>query len=173
VSAPGEPQYVRFSGSAPRVQVGYQFKTYSNTEDYMTNDVVFVYSVPVGGYGDASAAPFYAGYTYGGNNAKRLGWRDADQVKGGKVVFRVDTTSPAFKSGRTLKHVQLVSWLAGIDEKSVRLENSTTPSGVVWARTFYTYGWPSVNLEPSTAGEVPTGVAAEIKGQGGTFLIFR
>ena len=179
VSVTGEPQYVLISGEHPRVQVGFQFKTWSDAQDWMTNDIVFVYSVPVGGYGDASAAPFYANYTYGGNNAKRLGWREPNQVKGGKVVFRVDPKSPALKTGRRLGYekgnqVQLVSWLAGIDEKTVRLENLPVPSGHGnMATLYYTYGWPSVDREPSYAGEVPTGVAADIVGQGATVIVIK
>ena len=173
VRSAGEPQFVRISGAAPRLQVGYSFRTYSNSEDWMTNDVRFAFAVPQGGYGDYARAPVYAGYVGGGADSRKLGWRDAGAVNGGKVVFQVDPSSPAFRSGRHLKRVQLVSWLAGIDEKSVRLENSTTATGVVWSRLFYTYGWPSTATEPSFPGEAPTGVAAEIIGQGGTFLIFR
>ena len=173
VSVTGEPQYVLISGARPQVKVGYQFKTYNDSQDWMTNDVVFVYSVPAGGYGDVSAAPFYANYTYGGDNAKRLGWRDPDQVKGGKIVFTVDPKSPAFKTGRTLKHVQLVAWLAGIDEKSVELRDLEDKLGRPIATLYYTYGWPSVDLEPSVAGEAPTGIAAQVVGHGATFIMIR
>ena len=173
VSVTGEPQYVLISGARPQVKVGYQFKTYNDSQDWMTNDIVFVYSVPAGGYGDVSAAPFYANYTYGGNNAKRLGWRDPSVVNGGKIVFQVDPKSPAFKTGRTLKHVQLVAWLAGIDEKSVELRDLEDKLGRPIATLYYTYGWPSVDLEPSVAGEAPTGIAAQVVGHGATFIMIR
>ena len=171
VKTVGDEQHVDFSGDS-QLRCYTYLRTWNNDQDYMTNDLVFAFAVPAGGWGDYSAAPLYANYQ--GNNVenKRLGWRDANRVNGGKLVMRVDPKSPAFKTGRTLNHVQLVSWLAGIDEKSVRLEDAATPSGTVWARTFYTYGWPTGRTEPSFAGEVPTGVAAEVKGQGGTLLIF-
>ncbi len=173
VSAPGEPQFVRISGAAPRLQVGYSFRTYSNSEDWMTNDVRFAFCVPNGGYGDSASAPLYASYVGQGADNRKLGWRDASVVNGGKIVFQVAPSSPALRGGRHLKRVQLVSWLAGIDEKSVRLENTTTKSGVVLSRMFYTYGWPSTETEPAYQGEPPTGVAAEIVGFGGTFIRIR
>ena len=93
--------------------------------------------------------------------------------------MEVALVPPALKTGRRLGYekgnqVQLVSWLAGIDEKTVRLENLPVPSGHGnMATLYYTYGWPSVEREPSYAGEVPTGVAADIVGQGATVIIVK
>ena len=173
VRSAGEPQIVRFFGAAPRLQAGYNFRTWNNDDDWMTNDVRFAFHVPHGGYGDFASAPLYASYVGLGADNRKLGWRDPSVVNGGKIVFQVDLSSPAFRSGRHLKRVQLVSWLAGIDEKSVRLENTTIKSGVVLSRMFYTYGWPSTKTEPAYQGEPPTGVAADIVGIGGTQIKIR
>ncbi|MBQ6102689.1 MAG: hypothetical protein IJL06_03365 [Kiritimatiellae bacterium] len=165
VKVVGAPQHIVLSGES-QLRLNNYFRTWNNSEDYMTNDVLFAFSVPAGGW---DSAPLYAEYTGSANN-KKLGWRDVEPV--GKLVFAVDPKSPAFKKGKSFR-TQLVSWRAGIDEKSVAYRDSTTRTGFVWARLFFTYGWPSKRTEPLEQGEVPTGVAADIVGQGATFLIFR
>jgi hypothetical protein len=172
VKTVGPGQTIEFAG-ASRFTGRSWFRTYSNSEDYMTNDVRLVFLVPEGGWGkDPAAAPLYASYARGGNDAKLLGWRDANAVNGGKLVFSVPKESPAFCKGRAFR-TQLVTWFAGIDEKSVRLEDSVSPAGTVWAKLSYTYGIPSTRTERYYEGEIPTGIAADVIGQGGTFLIFR
>ena len=69
--------------------------------------------------------------------------------------------------------MQLVAWLAGIDQKSVELRDLEDKLGRPIATLYYTYGWPSVDLEPSVAGEAPTGIAAQVVGHGATFIMIR
>ncbi|MBQ7721625.1 MAG: hypothetical protein IJT64_01820, partial [Kiritimatiellae bacterium] len=172
VARVGEPQIVRIAGASPRVQAGYSFRTYSNSQDWMTNNVEFAFSVPQGGWGDTYSAPLYANYVGLNANNKKLGWRDVSAYNGGRIVFAVDPDSPAFRSGRRTR-TQLVAWLAGLDEKSVEIRDTKNSQGTTVARTWYTYGWPSARTAPESAGEAPTGVAAEVLGLGATFLIFQ
>ena len=170
-------RFVKKEGPAQRVEIGGAgrlpirnwYRIYSTSDDLMCNDVRFEFLVPDRGWGGPDAAPVHAGFV-GGTDNKKFAWNASETT--GKSVFSVSGRSPAFSKGKTFR-THLCSWLAGIDEKSVRLEDSATSSGIVWARVFYTYGWPSTRTEPYYEGEVPTGIAADIKGQGGTFLIFR
>ena len=110
-------------------------------------------------------------YNRGNDETRPFGYRSTTNTVG-RVVLSVDPKSPLVNTGRA-RTVQLVSWKAGIDEKNVILRDTAFPDGTVVSRLRYTYGWPSVRGEPQFEGEPPTGVAAEIKGQGGTLLIFR
>ena len=162
VTAPGEDQVLRLAGDS-QLRVYAYFRTWSDTQDAMTNNVQVSYVVPVDGF---EQIPLYADYG-GGTDNRKFAWRDPGAVNGGRIVFSVDKDSPLLKSGRHRSGVQLMQWRAGIDAKSVEL---TDRKGV---HMYYTYGFPQTRKEPSSEDEVPTGVAADIVGQGGTILIFR
>ena len=162
VAAVGAGQTVRIAGAAARFRAGYAFRTYSNTEDWMTNDVEIAFLVPVEGWDEV---PVYADYVGGADNRK-FGWRDASAFNGGKIVFSVDKDSPLLRSGRH-RTVQLLHWRAGIDAKSVAL---TDRKG---ARMYWTYGFPKIRKSPDYPDEIPTGVAADVVGMGASLLILR
>ena len=161
-------QHLDIRGSS-RLTVSNWARTESQTEDPMASDVRFSFNVPLDYWKAGESAAVYAKFV---NTAvdKPFAYRASEPA--GKVVFSVDAKSPLVNTGRT-RVVQLLEWRAGIDEKSVRLEDGRLDNGTRYARVFYTYGWPSEKDEPEFAGDVPTGVAAEIRGIGGTFLIFR
>jgi hypothetical protein len=162
VAAVGEGQTVRIAGAASRLRAGYAFRTYSNTEDWMTNDVEIAFLVPAEGWDEI---PIYAEFVAGSDN-KKFGWRDPGAFNGGRIVFSVDKDSPLLRSGRH-RTVQLLQWRAGIDAKSVAL---TDRKGV---RMYWTYGFPKIRTSPDYPDEVPTGVAADVVGMGASLLILR
>jgi hypothetical protein len=162
VTAPGEDQFLRLAGASAQLRVYAYFRTWSDTADAMTNDVRVSYVVPVEGF---DAIPLYAEYAGGADN-RLFAWRNPGAYNGGRIVFSVDKDSPLLRSGRH-RTVQLMQWRAGIDAKSVAL---TDRKGV---RMYYTYGFPRIRTTANYEGEVPTGVAADIVGQGYSLLIFR
>ncbi len=88
-------------------------------------------------------------------------------VKGsvGKVRIVVDTTS--MRNAVKSAHGHLLLWKSGIDTSSVEL----APGRGSTLR--YTYGWPSVLDAPENAGDLPTGVWADVAAGAGTLLLFR
>jgi hypothetical protein len=162
VAAVGAGQTVRIAGAASRLRAGYAFRTYSNTEDWMTNDVQIAFLVPVEGWDEI---PVYADFA-GGTDKSKFGWRDPAAFNGGRIVLSVDKDAPLLNSGRH-GTVQLLQWRAGIDVKSVAL---TDRRGV---RMYWTYGFPKFRTTPDYPDEIPTGVAADIVGQAASILILR
>ena len=162
IGAVGPDQFVEIAGDS-RLQCGVYFRTWDNSTDKMTNDVNFVFSVPLRGWKDPAAAPVYAEYDRTADN-KKFAYRSP--VGEGKIVVSVDKRSPLLHSG-SHRTVQLIAWKAGIDTDNVRLEPR---EGV---EMFYTYGWPSTRTEPNSADEIPTGVAARVTGIGATVIRVR
>ena len=162
VTAPGEDQVLRLAGDS-QLRVYAYFRTWSDTQDAMTNNVRVSYVVPVGGF---EQIPLYADYG-GGTDNRKFAWRNPSADNGGRLVFSVDKDSPLLMSGRRRAGVQLMQWRAGIDVKSVRLEDR---KGV---HMYYTYGFPQIRTVPTDENEIPTGVAADIVGQGGTMMLIK
>ena len=113
--------------------------------------------------------PLYANYLRGTADNKKFAWRSLGKEV--PVVLAVDKYSPLLQSGHSrtgARRVQLVEWNAGIDTKNVTL---TDRKGV---HMYYTYGFPKQTRKtPNSADELPTGVAADIVGQGGTLLLIK
>ena len=128
----------------------------------MTNDVEIAFLVPAEGWDEI---PIYSDFAAGADNRK-FGWRDPGAFNGGRIVLSVDKDAPLLNSGRH-GTVQLLQWRAGIDAKSVAL---TDRRGV---RMYWTYGFPKFRTTPDYPDEIPTGVAADIVGQGASLLILR
>ena len=162
IGAVGPDQFVEIAGDS-RFQCGVYFRTWDNNADKMLNDVDFVFSVPFKGWKTPTAAPVYAEYDRGSDDKKKFAYRSP--VGDGKVVLSVNPRCPLLQSGR-VRTVQLLAWKAGIDTANVRLESA---AGV---EMYYTYGWPSTRTEPD-GNEIPTGVAARVRGNGGTITVFR
>jgi hypothetical protein len=83
----------------------------------------------------------------------------------GKVRIVVDTTS--MRRARKSAHGHLLLWKSGIDTDAVEL---------VQGRGYtlsYTYGWPSVLDAPENAGDLPTGVWAEVPSQACTLIVVK
>ena len=161
VTEPGEDQVIRLAGASAQLRVYAYFRTWSDTQDAMTNNVQVSYVVPVDGF---EQIPLYAEYAGGADNRK-FAWRSPSAYNGGRIVFSVDKDSPLLKSGRRRTGIQLMQWRAGIDTKSVKL---TDRKGV---HMYYTYGFPQTRKEPTDENEIPTGIAADITGQGTTILV--
>ena len=83
----------------------------------------------------------------------------------GTIRISVDTTSMlrAVKSAKQ----HFVLWRHGIDTTSVELVPGTGYT------LRYTYGWPSVLDAPANAGDLPTGVWADVPAQAGTLILVR
>jgi hypothetical protein len=83
----------------------------------------------------------------------------------GTIRISVDTTSMrrAVKSAKQ----HFVLWKHGIDTDHVEL----VPGNGYTLR--YTYGWPSVLDAPENAGDLPTGVWADVAAGAGTLLILK
>ena len=162
IGAVGPDQFVEIAGDS-RLQCGVYFRTWDNSTDKMTNDVNFVFSVPLRGWKDPAAAPVYAEYDRTADN-KKFAYRSP--VGEGKIVVSVDKRSPLLHSG-SHRTVQLIAWKAGIDTNNVQLVDR---SGV---QMHYTYGWPSILAVPENEEDGPTGIAADVVGVGGTCLRLR
>ena len=146
-------------------------RIYSESEDPWTyGDLTLSYAVPADGWKAPGSAPVCATYARGNADNKLFAWRSS--ATGKKVVLAVDPQSPLVQSGRA-RTVQLLEWAAGIDAKNVELVQGATPAGRGFARLYYTYGWPSTRTAAESADEVPTGVAAEVTGLGGTLFTLR
>ena len=164
-------QTLVLKGAGARASFTRYCRVYKESEDPMKGDFDLVFSVPLEGWTDGSDTPLYATYLAGSDLTKPFAYRSNTNATG-RVVLSVDPKSPLVNTGRT-RVVRLVDWLAGIDAKNVRLVDGRTSSGARYARLFYTYGWKGDRTEPAYEGELPQGVCAEIRGIGGTFLIFR
>ena len=156
-------QSVFLSGEAPRIVLAeYYRNASSNAVDRQNDDTRFVFSVPVAGWAEA---PVFCDSATAEPFAALLG--DGP----GRYAFSVDPGSPLVQTPRS-RTVRLLDWRAGIDESHVSLEDGRLASGVRYARLYYVYGWGEERTEP-IGDELPTGIRADIRGLGGTLLIFR
>ena len=83
----------------------------------------------------------------------------------GKIRIVVDTASMRGSGKNATGHLLL--WRSGIDTTSVELVQG---DGYTLA---YTYGWPSVLDEPENAGDLPTGVWADVAVQAKTMILIK
>ena len=83
----------------------------------------------------------------------------------GKVRISVDTTT--MRRATTTARGHLLLWKSGIDTSSVVL---VPGAGYTLS---YTYGWPSVLDAPENAGDLPTGVWADVPAQAGTMVLIK
>ena len=151
-------QWFLVSGAAPRIDVSASFRNDSATGASTQNaDTFFRFSVPEDGW---ARAPIYS-LAATEKFAALLG------TAGGRYVFSIDPKSPMLNTGRT-RTVPLVAWINGVDDANVAFDEST--HGVEFVLT---YGWPSRPKDHPAANEYPTGIAAILRGHGGTMLIFR
>ena len=151
-------QWFLVSGDAPRIDVSASFRNDSATGAGTQNaDTFFRFSVPEEGW---ARAPIYS-LAATEKFAALLG------TAGGRYVFSVDPKSPMLNTGRT-RTVPLVAWINGVDDANVAFDESA--HGVEFVLT---YGWPSRPKDHPAANEYPTGIAAILRGHGGTMLIFR
>ena len=140
-------------------------RPYSESEDPGLGVPTIEFSVPMDGWKAGVDTPLYANYVRGTADNKKFAWRSAGKEI--PVVLKVDRNSPLLKSGRR-RTVQLLEWNAGIDTKNVTL----APDGD-GVHMYYTYGFPQVHTTPSSEGELPTGVAADIVGRGAMIFFVR
>ena len=157
---PGDQALVLAGESVLRVRN--YFRPYSESEDGGFGALTLSFSVPKDGWTAGVDSPVYANYLRGTSDNKMFAWRSAGKEI--PVILEVDKDSPLLKSGRR-RTVQLLEWNAGIDVKNVTL---TDRKGV---HMYWTYGFPQVRTTPTSADEIPTGVAADIAGQGATILV--
>ena len=157
-------------GETAKATFGRYFRVYSESEDPMAADFEMVFSVPKerNAWKVASAStPLVGTYTKGTDATKPFAYRSTTNTVG-KAVVTVDPQSEILKTGRNLKCVQLVEWTAEIDEKNVVLRSLPGKADV-----YYTYGSPSTRLDPLFEGEPPTGIAADLYGQGATVIMVK
>ena len=83
----------------------------------------------------------------------------------GKIRFSVDVTSMHHSPKSAKGH--FVLWKTGIDTTHVEL----VPGRRYTLR--YTYGWPSTLSAPENAGDLPTGVWADVPAQSGLLLMVK
>ena len=83
----------------------------------------------------------------------------------GKIRFSVDVTSMHHSPKSAKGH--FVLWKTGIDTTHVELVQG---DGYTLS---YNYGWPSVLSEPANAGDLPTGVWADVPAQAGTMILIK
>ena len=84
----------------------------------------------------------------------------------GKIRLSVDPAGMRNAGSRNVRqHVLL--WKKGIDTTNVEL---VAGSGYALS---YTYGWPSVLNAPENAGDLPTGVWADVPSQAGTLIVIK
>ena len=151
-------QWFSISGAAPRIELAGWFRNSRNEAGYLQDsDTSFLFTVPEDGWKDPviyseSENEMFAGMLGAGP---------------GKYTIAVDPKSPFYKTAHK-RTVTLVAWAGGIDTNHVTLLPPPRTTTV-----YYTYGWPSVLTEPATAGDLPTGIRATLRGWGGTILIFR
>ncbi|MBQ6339509.1 MAG: hypothetical protein IJI36_10215, partial [Kiritimatiellae bacterium] len=152
-------QAILVSGAAPRIALTGVFSNSSDDGDknLQNADTSFIFSVPPEGWRTPVIESENEESMFGAMN----GTPAAD------YVIAIDPNSPIFKTGR-IRTVTLVAWKGGIDTNHVTLV--APPQG---ATLFYTYGWPSVLTEPASAGDAPTGIAANLVGVGGTRITIR
>ena len=81
----------------------------------------------------------------------------------GTIRLSVDASSMRRSARSARQH--FVLWKSGIDTDHVAL----VPGEGYTLR--YTYGWPSVLTEPENAGDLPTGVWADVPAQAGTLIL--
>ena len=83
----------------------------------------------------------------------------------GKIRFSVDLASMRRSPKSAKQH--FVLWKTGIDTDHVEL---VPGDGYTLS---YTYGWPSTLSAPAHAGDLPTGVWADVPAQAGTMLLIK
>ena len=133
-------------------------------------DVVFE---PVGG-GYTNALTFAAGgetitntvalYSTNKDSTRAFGER---KVAGSVGTIRIVVDTASMRRADKSAHGHLLLWRSGIDTTSVEL----VPGNGYTLR--YTYGWPSVLDEPENAGDLPTGVWADVAAQAGTLILVK
>ena len=161
-ATPGDQQVVLKGESVFRIRR--YGRPYSETEDTGTfGALTLSFSVPVDGWTAGVNSPVYANYLRNNADNKMFAWRSVGKEV--PVILEVSKDSPLLHSGRH-RTVQLLEWNAGIDTKNVTLTDS---KGV---HMYYTYGFPQVRTTPISEGEIPTGVAADIRSYG-TFIMIR
>ena len=84
----------------------------------------------------------------------------------GKIRLSVDPAGMRNAGSRNVRQ-HLVLWKKGIDTDHVVL---VPGSGYTLS---YTYGWPSVLNAPENAGDLPTGVWADVPSQAGTLIVIK
>ena len=84
----------------------------------------------------------------------------------GKVRLSVDPAGMRNAGSRNVRQ-HVVLWKSGIDTTNVEL---VAGSGYTLS---YTYGWPSVLDAPENAGDLPTGVWADVPSQAGTLSVIK
>ena len=159
---PGDQTLVLSGASVLRVRN--YFRPYSESEDGGFGALTLSFSVPKDGWTAGVNSPVYANYLRGSSDNKMFAWRSVGKEV--PVILEVSKDSPLLKSGRH-RTVQLLEWNAGIDTNNVTL---TDREGYV--HMYYTYGFPQVRTTPTSEGEIPTGVAADIRSYG-TFIMIR
>ena len=83
----------------------------------------------------------------------------------GKIRLSVDMASMHHSPKSAKQH--FVLWKNGIDTEHVELVQG---DGYTLS---WTYGWPSVLAEPENAGDLPTGVWADVPAQAGTMILIK
>jgi hypothetical protein len=83
----------------------------------------------------------------------------------GKIRLSVDASSMHNSPKSAKQH--FVLWRTGIDTTHVEL---VPGKGYTLS---WTYGWPSTNSVPATAGDLPTGVWADVPAQAGTLILVK
>jgi hypothetical protein len=162
---PGE-QYAVIKGDSV-LRVRKYMRPYSESEDTGAfGRFTMSFHVPTEGWVNLDDdAPVFADYARGSSDNLKFAWRPIGKEV--PVVITVDPGSPLLRSGRE-RTVQLIEWNSGIDVKNVVLQNGKR------VRLYYTYGFPQQSrTEPSSAEELPTGVAAHIMRVPGTVIRVR
>ena len=161
------PQQFVLCGENARATFGRYFRVYAENEDPMTSDFEIAFNVPKSrsAWKVGADTPLLGTYAKGTDVTKPFAYRST-ATTAGKVVVTVDPRSELLQTGRNRDGVQLVEWTAEIDTGNVVLRSLPGK-----AELYYTYGMPSVRTEPLYEGEPPTGVAANLRGQGATVII--
>ena len=122
---------------------------YTNTVSYAVDGTVFTNAVALVSTTDAGRA---------------LGEATLEESVG-KIRLSVDVTS--MHNSPTSAKGYFVLWKNGIDTTHVEL---VPGAGYTLS---YTYGWPSTLSEPANAGDLPTGVWADVPAQAGTLILVK
>jgi hypothetical protein len=146
------------SGETPRIILSGSFHNLDDTaENAQNDDSRFLFTVPEPGWTNAVIESANEDEVFAG----LLG------SGAGRYVLEIDSASPALHSPKT-RNVQLVAWKGGVATNNVDV--SVQPRNV---DIVYTYGWPTAPKANPAAGEIPTGIRAVIRGDGGTLIIFK
>ena len=146
------------SGETPRIILSGSFHNLDGTaENAQNDDSRFLFTVPEGGW--TNAVIHSEGETE--RFAALVG------AGPGRYLFEIDPKSRARHTPK-IRIAQLVAWKGGVATDNVAFVDP--PAGVEFV---WTYGWPTKPKADPAEGEVPTGIRAVFRGDGGTLLIFR